>query len=196
MKPVNKLNISFDVSALKEFLVDCDLWDKYPQRRTAENSPHSEMKDIWVRYKNPEECIKTGDWSAFTKEHESEWLENIPNVKTIAYRMVEFVNGEKLGGVLITKLPPGARIQPHTDAGWHAEYYDKYFISIKNENGSRFHFDDCHIDPKEGEVYAFRNDKNHWVENDSSEDRIAMIICIKQNKFSKEGLCLGQQQQQ
>ena len=192
MKPFNKLNINFDVSVLKEFLVDCDLWDKYPQRRTAENSPHSEMTDIWVRYKNPKECIETGDWSAFTRQHESEWLEDIPSVKEMALKIMSYTEGEKLGGILITKLPAGGRIKPHTDSGWHADYYDKYFISIKNKNGARFHFDGCHIEPEEGEVYAFRNDKNHWVENDSSEDRVAMIICIKQNKFSREGLCLGQ----
>ena len=196
MKPINKLNISFDVSTLKKFLVNCDLWDKYPQRRTAEASPHSEMTDIWVRYKNPDECIKTGDWSAFTKEHKSDWLEDIPNVKTIASRMMEFVGGDKLGGILITKLPAGGKIQPHTDAGWHAEYYDKYYIPIKNCKGAKFCFDNCEIDPDEGDVYAFRNDNNHWVKNDSSEDRIAMIVCIKQTKFSKEGLCLGQQQRQ
>ena len=196
MKPVNKLDIKFNVEKLKNFVVNCDLWDKYTQRRVAKGTPHSEMTDIWVRYKNPEDCIKNGDWSAFTEKHKSEWLEDLPDVKFMAKYLMKHLGGKQLGGILITKLPPGGRIQPHTDSGWHAEYYDKYFISIKNSNGARFHFDDCHIEPSEGEVYAFRNDKNHWVENDSSEDRIAMIICIKQTKFSKEGLCLGQQQRQ
>lgn len=196
MKPVNKLDIKFNVEKIKSFVVNCDLWDKYTQRRVAEGSPHSEMTDIWVRYKNPDECIKNGDWSAFTEKHNSEWLEDLPDVKFMSKYLMNYLGGKQLGGILITKLPPGGKIQPHTDAGWHAEYYDKYFVSIKNPKGARFHFDDCHIEPEEGEVYAFRNDKNHWVENDSSEDRIAMIICIKQTKFSKEGLCLGQQQRQ
>jgi len=195
MHPFSKLDIRFDVSELLNFLIDCDLWDEYPQRRTAIGSPHKEMTDIWVRYKDPEECIKTGDWSAFTCEHESEWLKDFPQVKEIAEKLMAFLDGERLGGILITKLPPNGKIESHTDTGWHASYYDKYFVPIKNEKGAKFCFETGEIEPKAGECYAFRNDKLHWVKNDSSEDRIAMIICIKQNKFSKEGLCLGQQQQ-
>ena len=192
----NKLDISFDISELAGFLDDCDLWDEYPQRRTAEGSPHSEMTDIWVRYKNPEECIKTGDWSAFTKEHESEWLKEVPLVKSICKKLMSFLDGEQLGGVLITKLPNGKQIKPHTDSGWHASYYDKYYIPIKNEKGAKFCFNSGEIEPEVGDVWAFRNDEPHWVANNSGSDRIAMIVCIKQNKLSKEGLCLGQQRQQ
>lgn len=192
----NKLDIKFDVSELKAFLVDCDLWDEYPQRRTAHDSPHSEMTDIWVRYKDPKECIKTSDWSAFTEPHESEWLKDLPQVKGICEKLMGFLDGERLGGVLITKLPPGGEIEAHTDAGWHASYYDKYYVPIQNAKGAKFCFESGEIEPESGECYAFRNDMLHWVVNESDEDRIAMIICIKQNKLSKEGLCLGQQQQQ
>lgn len=197
MSNFTKLDLNFDVSKLKEFLLSCDLWDKYPQRRIAEGTPHSQMTDIWVRYKNPEECIKTGDWSAFTQPHKSEWLEDLPQVKDICSQLMRYLDGEALGGVLITKLPAGGVIDPHTDAGWHAEYYDKYFVPISNCKGAKFFFDDGEIEPREGECYAFRNDVNHWVENNSQEDRIAMIVCIKQSKLTKGGgLCRGQQQPQ
>lgn len=196
MLPFNKLDINVDVSEIADFLSDCDLWDEYPQRRIAPNSPHAEMTDIWVRYKNPEECIKTGDWSAFAEEHESEWLKEIPGIKEMCDKLMSFLDGERLGGVLITKLPPGGKIQPHTDAGWHASYYDKYFIPIKNDKGAKFCFDNGEINPEEGDVWAFRNDVTHWVENNSDSDRVAMIVCIKQDKLSKEGLCLTQQWQQ
>lgn len=193
MKPINKLNIKFEVSYLKSWLESCDLFGEYNQRAMGE-SPHKEMSDIWARYKNPKECIKTGDWSSFGLEHESEWLKDIPVVKEISDQLMTFLDGERLGGVLITKLPPNGKILPHVDSGWHAEYYDKYYIPIKNGKGATFLFDNATIQPKEGEVYAFRNDVTHWVENNSNEDRIAMIICIKQSNLSKEGLCLGEQQ--
>ena len=196
MQAFNKLPINFDIVELKAFLEVCDLWDKYPQRREPQGSPHSEMVDIWARFKDPREHIESGDWSGFTGEHESVWLEDIKEVKSISGDLMSFLDGEALGGVLITKLPPGGKINPHIDSGWHAEYYDKYFISIKNQSGAKFCFEGGEIEPKEGDVYAFRNDKMHWVENNSKENRIAMIICIKQNKLSKEGVCLGQQQQQ
>lgn len=194
MVSFTKLDIEFDVSELAEFLSDCDLWDKHPQRRIAEGSPHSQMTDIWARYKNPGECIKTGDWSSFIEPHESEWLEDLPQVKEICKMLSIYLDGEALGGVLITKLPAGGAIDPHADSGWHASYYDKYFVPIKNEKGAKFCFDSGEIEPSAGECYAFRNDVTHWVENNSNEERIAMIICIKQTKLSKGGrLCHGEQ---
>lgn len=193
MKPINKLGIRFDVSKLKAFLEDCDMFGEYNQR-AIEGSPHAEMTDIWVRYKNPKECIESGDFSSFGLKHESEWLKEVPEVRAISSALMGFLYGNSLGGILITKLPPGGKIKPHVDHGWHAGYYDKYFVSVKNESGAEFNFDNASIEPEEGEVYAFRNDVNHWVTNDSDSDRIAMIICIKQTKLSKEGLCLGVQQ--
>jgi len=194
MKPVNKLKISFDVQGIKSFLEECDLFGEHTQRSDLDTSPHKEMVDIWARYKDPKPHIKSGDWSDFGNEHESVWLQNIPGVESICDTLMDFLDGETLGGVLITKLPSGGKITPHTDAGWHAEEYDKYYVALKNTKGSEFHFEGCRIDPDEGDVHAFRNDKVHWVENNSTGDRIAMIVCIKQSKLSKEGLCLGEQQ--
>lgn len=188
--PFNKLNINFDVRSLSEFLDSCDLWDKYNLRRLS-GSPHEQMTDIWARFNNPDPYIESGNIAGIIDKHDSVWLENIPAVKFICDELLKFLYGSKLGGVLITKLPPRGRILPHTDHGWHAEYYDKYYVPIKNGIGSRFCFDRGELIAKNGEVYAFRNDVTHWVENDSNHDRIAMIICIKQRNFTKEGLCLG-----
>lgn len=191
MLPYNKLDIHFDVDYLKSYLSTCGLWDKYDLRR-QKGSPHVEMVDIWVRFNDPRPHIESGDLAKIVDEHESVWLEYIPEVKGMCAQLMTFLDGERLGGVLITKLPAGGKIYPHVDAGWHAEYYDKYFVPIQNETGAKFCFDDGEINPNEGDVYAFRNDKSHWVENNSKIDRIAMIICIKQRKISKEGLCLGE----
>lgn len=195
MDPINKLNIQFDVEILKNLLDDSDLFGEY-NYRAAGDSPHKEMTDIWVRYKDPSECIESGDFSSMGEEHESVWLKDIPEIKEISSSLMKFLDGDRLGGVLVTKLPIGGKITPHIDSGWHAEYYDKYFIPIKNNSGAKFCFNDVEINPRKGEVYAFRNDVIHWVNNDSDSDRIAMIICIKQSKLSKEGLCLGDMQQQ
>jgi aspartyl/asparaginyl beta-hydroxylase (cupin superfamily) len=100
----------------------------------------------------------------------------------------------QLGGVLITKLPPGGEITPHVDGGWHAEYYDKYLVPIQNEKGAVFCYNDIELQPKDGEIYGFRNDVQHWVKNESNSDRIVMVVCVKQDRYSKEGLCLGDMQ--
>ena len=180
-----KAPISFDTSAARCFLVgEHELWDEYNNRRIFTNSPHSEMVDIWARFGD----VSSGDFSILGREHDSVWYPSasvIPSIKKIAFDLMAAVNGERLGGILITKLPAGGMIKPHTDSGWHAGYYEKFYVAISNPKGSYFCFENDRIDAKDGECYWFRNDVTHWVENNSNEDRIAMIVCIKTDMFSE-----------
>ena len=64
----------------------------------------------------------------------------------------------------------------HKGYGW---VYDKFYVPIKNAKGSLFCFDDGVIEAEEGEVYQFDNSVPHWVENNSDEDRISMIVCVR-----------------
>ena len=181
-----KLDLKVDVQGLKRALIRrSDLFGQYPYRGEVEGSPHVEMKDIWIRYKDVKPHIESGDFSSFADEHDSIWYDayyELPEVHDPIFKVMTEVDGERLGGVLITKLPPGGKIKAHTDSGWHAQYYDKYYMPIQNEKGANFAFEDGVIDPGEGEVYWFDNSQLHWVENNSEIDRIAMIICIRRDK--------------
>lgn len=180
-----KIDITFDSKPLKNALnIHADLFGEYPHRGEAPGSPHSEMKDIWVRYGDIKPCIESNDFSGIADEHDSVWydcIEKIPEVMTPIFDLMRVVEGERLGGVLITKLPPGGQIQPHTDSGWHAAYYDKYYAVVQNKKGASFYFHDGVIEPEEGEIYWFDNSNMHWVKNETDIERIAMIICIKTN---------------
>ena len=173
-----KLDITIDTTALKNALEKTDLWDKYPFRRLR-NSPHKEMVDIYVRFMNLQPYLRTGDSSLLGKPHKSIWYESeiATLVKPIAKKIMDHVNGKQLGGILITKLPPNKQIYPHRDYGWHAEYYDKYYVCIK-DGGSRFIFEDGEINPTENDVWKFNNQQTHSVVN-ANKERFAMIVCIK-----------------
>ncbi len=193
MRPFNKIYHGLDIQpALSELMVNDHLFGEFNARKEAPGSPHSEMSDIWVRYGDVSSMIESGDFSSIADEHDSIWLKDLPEVKKLCFDVMALVDGERLGGVLITKLPPGGKINPHTDSGWHAEYYDKYYVPIKNGYGSVFGFNEGIINPDCGDVWQFDNSKLHWVENNSTDDRIAMIICIKQSKYDRSGLCLGE----
>lgn len=178
-----KLNERYNVTEMADFLMSAHgLWDEHNKRRTFPNSPHSQMTDIWARFGD----VSDGDYSILGEEHDSVWYKSasvIPNIKDIVFKLMTEVKGERLGGVLITKLPPGGKITPHIDGGWHAEYYEKFYIAIKNPQGASFCFENAIISAEDGECYWFRNDVLHWVENNSDEDRIAMIVCIKTDMF-------------
>lgn len=161
------------------------LWDQHPARRIAPGSPHAEMTDIWVRYGMPE----GDDYSALVGEHDSVWYPAasvLPQVRPIVFDLMARVEGERLGGILITKLPPGGRIAPHTDGGWHAAYYDKFYVALQNPPGAVFAWAGGHqLEARTGDIYWFRNDIAHWVENASNDDRIAMIVCIRAGKIGE-----------
>ena len=167
--------VNIDVGDLAEKLKDDSLFGEFSFRK--EKYAHTDMKDIWVRYNHIDMIGER-----FNDEHSSVWYpvaHKLPEAVIICAQLMALVNGERLGGVLITKLPPGCEIKPHIDKGWHAEYYQKYFVPIANEKGAVFGFEDGNIEPMPGEVWEFDNSVPHWVKNDSNSDRIAMIVCIK-----------------
>ena len=88
-----------------------------------------------------------------------------------------------LGGVLITRIPPDARIKPHTDASWHVDYYDKFYLSLQAAPGATFHTDTEAIEPKVGDLWRFDNRVRHWVTNDSRQSRVTLIMCIRTDLF-------------
>lgn len=186
-KPYNKIMGGLNVKpAQNELLKNKGLFGEFNARKEA-GPIHADMDDIWLRYGDIKEMVRTGDYSKISDEHDSIWLKDLPECKKLCFEVMRIVDGERLGGVLITKLPPGGKILPHRDSGWHAKYYDKYYIPIKNDKGAIFGFESGDIEPEEGDVWAFDNSYLHWVVNNSKEDRIAMIVCIKQDKFNKGG---------
>ncbi|MCY1247967.1 hypothetical protein D9M72_613450 [compost metagenome] len=92
------------------------------------------------------------------------------------------VQGERLGGVLITRIRPGQVCKPHTDPGWHARYYQKFAVQIAAAPGQSFNFEGHELVTKPGDIFWFDNSHTHWVTNESDTDRITMIVCIKTEK--------------
>lgn len=157
------------------------LWDQYPERTLAYGSPHSGVSDIWVRYRNRDEF--NGDWAEFANSpHDCVWYEAadyIPAVRDIAFDLMSWVRGERLGGVLITKVPAGGRVMPHVDGGYNALTYDKFAVLLESADGQGMHYEDGCMAGDPGSVFWFRNDVPHWVVNDSTVDRITLIVCIQ-----------------
>jgi hypothetical protein len=159
------------------------LWNEHSGRTKPADSPHRDVDDIWVRYAA----------SGITGEpHESVWYpsaELLP-VRDIVFSLMAMVDGERLGGVLITRIPAGKACRPHVDAGWHARYYEKYAVQIAAAPGQLFRFEDECLETLTGDIYTFDNSFSHWVTNETAHDRITMIVCIKTGGAP----CLGVQQ--
>ncbi len=168
-----------------------DLWDTNKSRRSGEGSPHARMSDIWVRYNAPER-FDPANPRAFNDEHVPVWYpawRSLTALRPIIFDLMALVEGEMLCGVLITRIPPGAGIAPHIDAGWHVAFTEKFYLSINSAPGADFV---CaqggtieRLNPRTGEVWRFDNRTLHWVENNSAEDRITLIVCIRTDLFRR-----------
>lgn len=149
-------------------------------RTTAYETPHKSVSDIWVRYNDWANF--NGDPQAFNAEHDSVWypvIDKIPACRALVRKVFKHVKGSKLGGVLITRIPPGGEVKPHIDGGWHAGYYDKFAVQLQGNKDQAFCFEDSRLSAEPGELYTFDNSKLHWVTNDSDEDRMTLIVCIR-----------------
>jgi hypothetical protein len=162
-----------------------ELWDADTLRKTGRGSPHGGMSDIWVRYNDKRPFEASGDFSAFNHAHDSTWYPAyyaLPQLKPLIFDLMRQVEGERLGGVLITRIPSGCGIAAHVDRGWHVDYYDKYYLSLKSEPGANFHCGDEYINPRVGDIWRFDNRVEHWVENKSASERMTLIICIRSDR--------------
>jgi hypothetical protein len=187
MKYFTKIPGRIDVDPLVAQLdAQSHLWNQNPQRRDVGRSPHARMSDIWVRYNAKERFV---DLASFNDEHVPVWypaFRQLPAVRPIINKLMAAFQGEMLGGVLITRIPPGEGIGKHIDRGWHVDYYDKFYVSLRSAPGANFHCADEVINPEPGDVYWFDNRAEHWVENNSVEDRITLIVCIRTAFFRGE----------
>lgn len=153
------------------------LWNRNTSRTEDPSSPHHGLDDIWARYGAPERA-KDGE------PHDAFWYPcaEVLGVKSMCLDLMRHVEGVELGGVLITRIPPGKSVKPHTDPGWHARRYEKYGVQITSAPGQEFCFDGEALETKPGDVFWFDNAHTHWVTNPTPYERITMIVCIRVEK--------------
>lgn len=156
------------------------LWNQHRMRTESPHSPHREADDIWVRY-NAAENFTTME--EFNGPHESTWYPSADmlHVKPLVHDIMHMVSGTQLGGVLITRIPAGKQVYPHSDHGWHARYYEKFALQVKGNDKQAFCFDDERLVTVAGDLYSFDNAYRHHVTNESDEDRITLICCIRRH---------------
>lgn len=157
-----------------------DVWNQHTERTAFYGSPHSGISDIWVRFRDRKDYA--GDASFFAEPHESVWypvIAKIPAAWSLARKVARRMGCQTLGGVLITRIPAGKRVDWHVDGGWHATHYRKFGLQIHGNQDQAFQFEDGELRPEPGDLYEFVNQRLHRVINDSDTDRVTLIVCAK-----------------
>jgi hypothetical protein len=155
-----------------------DLWDANPQRRTYPGTPHAAMTDITARYMPPEQVsLETRG-----REHRNVFWpawHRLPSLRPLVFGLMARVSAVELGSIILTRLPPGAMIEPHSDLGsWAPEYYNcKAHVTVAGSAVTICAGEVC--SQQAGEVWTFDNLLTHSVENRGECDRIACIVSMR-----------------
>lgn len=185
MQHFNKIAEGIDVSKVGlELTLHPELWNQYSNRKTFSGTSHKNTSDIWVRYNDPK--VLADGYDKFTSEHDSVWYpayDQLPSLRPIIFGLMAKVEATRLGGVLITKIPPGGRVLPHKDSGWHPEYYNtKVYVPIFSNQQCVNRCETELVAMKPGEAWYFNNLVEHEVVNDGNDDRVTLIICYRKDR--------------
>ena len=179
MKNFLKLAEGVDVTPLNAAIArQPELWNANTLRTKHPHTAHGQVDDIWVRFnevdpQNPltvvddTECI---NYPAMFK---------LPQIRPLLFGLMKIVEGERMGRVLITKMKPGTRINPHVDMGAPADYYDRYHIVLASTPGCVFRAGEEKVWMRPGEVWWFDNKQEHEVVNNGTDDRTHIVVDIR-----------------
>jgi hypothetical protein len=158
-----------------------ELWDQLPFRRTAPGTPHSQMTDIWLRFRPAAELIHPWNYAEpFHSVFYPAWRA-LPALHPITFALMSVVRAVELGGILITRIPPGGIIEPHDDRGrWHAEFHNcKLYVPLRSNEQCINICEDEQLVMRPGEAWMFNNLLVHSVENRGDSERITLIISMR-----------------
>jgi hypothetical protein len=170
-----------------------DLWNKNTLRQMAPGSPHREVEDVWLRMNDMTKCRQADSDPVFVDHREAinyPAMSKLPYVRQLVMSLMASVQGERLGRVMISRLSPGAQIKPHSDIGpdltkWYDNepYFSRFHVVLQGLPGSIFYCGEEEVNMRTGEIWLFRNDLEHSVVNNSSDDRIHVIADIRLPKL-------------
>lgn len=157
-----------------------DLWDRDPERTALPDSPHAQASDIWIRFRAKSELTEPAKYGEpHFAEFYPAWYE-LTALRPIVFRVMARMQAVYLGGILITRIPAGAKILPHVDRGWHPEFMNAkaYVIFQANERCINRCEDEAVI-MRPGEAWLFNNLVTHSVDNDGDEERLVMVMTMR-----------------
>jgi len=157
------------------------LWNQHTQRTTMPGSPVACCDDCFLRFQ-PLPGVTLHGLPEVLDPHETYWYpaaQALPEARPLIFEAMRLVQGERLGRVIITRLPPGGHILPHNDADANSAYYHFMHLLLAGSAQTRFRCGDEVVLMLPGELWLFDNLLEHELHNDGPEDRLSLIIAIK-----------------
>jgi hypothetical protein len=188
MKYLFRLGHSINmVPLMAEIQRQPDLWKADTYLRDYPQGPFGDVETIFLRF--PPASVTEMERDA-KDPHECVWMDgalHLPSARPLIFSLMQTVQGERLGRVMINKIRPGGRIFPHADTPAHAEYWSRHHYVVQSAPGVIFKVAEEQTFMQTGECWWFDNRQVHEVTNNSADDRIHLIIDIRTQHLAFRG---------
>ena len=134
-----------------------------------------EVDTIYLRFPD-KEVFRSGVGDVNTCEDQKA-ISLLPESREVIWAIFEHVRGKELGRVLINRLPPCAKVLPHSDG--ENLYYSRYHVVLQTNDLIEFRCGQEYASMREGEVWWFDNSVEHEVINHGDTPRIHLIVDIR-----------------
>lgn len=189
MKNFLKLATGIDILPLKLALsIQPDLWHADTYMRDYPQGPFGAISSILLRFPVKRVFEMEEDLENYnTGKSQFDWHESVdypafdclPEARAIVMALMTRAGGERLGRVILNRIPAGGKIAPHEDTPIHTSYYKRFHVVIQSQPGVNFIAGGEQVFMAPGEAWWFDNKTMHEVINNSADDRIHMVIDIR-----------------
>lgn len=157
------------------------LWNAHTARTVGDDSPHREVDDIWLRFRNWSELTSRAAFAEpFVPQFYPGWY-RLPNLRPLVFAVMTRLAAVQLGVVLITRIPPGGQAAPHDDCGrWAAEFFNVKVALPLATNASCYNTCEKEIVTMQaGDAWIFENQVIHSTVNNGETERITLLISAR-----------------
>lgn len=184
----DNLQVGSLMLALQRHEKASNIWKEDTYLRSFPQGPFGDCESVILRFPTrtqheTEEALK-GHLKDFDQHecYDTDAFKLLTEARSLVFGLMAFVQGERLGRVVINKLKPGGVIYPHSDGEEHAKYYDRFHIVLHSSPGVVFRAESEKVYMATGEAWWFNNAVEHEVINNSADDRIHLVIDIRTSK--------------
>lgn len=166
-----------------------DLWKADDFLRKYPQGPFGDTDTIYLRFQDHVQVQSAEEEELYKQNklaghdlHECPWrpeVDQLPEARALIMALMTATGATRLGRCMINRLVPGGKIFRHADSPWHASYWDRYHIVLQSEPGNVFMCGDEQLWMRPGEIWWFQNAIEHEVVNNSSDDRIHLVVDLR-----------------